>query len=330
MTYPAAPLAHPTGEQFELKLATPHGELRAVITELAASVRELSVDGIDLVQSYDAEVSPPFCSGIVLMPWANRIPDGVWVDAAGTTHQLAITEVDRNNAIHGLLQFAPYRVAERSASAITLAATVFPQTGYPFRLETLVRYELVENGLTVTHTVHNVAQGDAPVTIGTHPFLTIGDVPTQDLQLTVNADTHIDVNDRLNPVGLTPVDGTGFDLRPSSPLSRRVGDLALDDAWSDAHYNGGETAHSLTAPDGRTVAIWADENYPFVQVFITPIFPARGSASNAANESDAFVTAIAIEPMTGPADAFNSGHGLKRVASGEEWVSQWGIRFGGF
>lgn len=328
-------MTFPTGEQFELALHTPSGELRAVITELAAGIRELSVDGIDLVQGFDAEIAPPSCAGVLLMPWGNRIPDGVWVDAAGTSHQLAITEVDRNNAIHGLLRFTPYRVLERSASAITLAAQVFPQLGYPFHLDIQVRYELVADGLSVTHTVRNVGAGDAPVAVASHPFLQIGDVPTEELVLTVNADTHIDVDARLNPTGLSPVAGTAFDLRADSPLSRRVGDLALDDAWGDSHIVDGETAHTLTAPDGRSVGIWGDENFGYVQVYITPTFPARRSTAdtNDADQhgtADAVVTAIAIEPMTGPADAFNSGAGLTLVAPGDHWVSQWGIRFAGF
>ncbi|MET0854922.1 MAG: aldose 1-epimerase family protein [Microterricola sp.] len=328
-------MTFPTGEQFELALQTPSGMLRAVITELAAGIRELSIDGVELMQGFDAEIAPPSCAGVLLMPWGNRIPDGVWVDAAGTSHQLAITEVDLNNAIHGLLRFAPYQVVERSDSAITLGAQVFPQLGYPFHLDTQVRYELVADGLSVTHTVRNVAAGDAPVTVASHPFLKIGGVPTEELVLTVNADTHIDVDERLNPTGLSAVAGTPFDLRADSPLSRRVGDLALDDAWGDSHVVDGETAHTLTAPDGRRVGIWGDENFGYVQVYITPTFPARGSraGTNDGGEpgtADAVVTAIAIEPMTGPANAYNSGAGLKRVASGEEWVSRWGIRFAGF
>ncbi len=319
-------MTFPTGEQFALALQTPGGTLRAVITELGAGIRELSIDGVDLVQGFDAEIPPPSCAGVVLMPWGNRIPDGVWADVAGTSHQLAITEVPLNNAIHGLLRYTAYRVVEQSAAAVTLAAQVFPQLGYPFHLETTVRYELVQNGLTVTHTVQNLAGGDAPVTIGSHPYPMIGDVPTADLVLTVNADTHIDVDKRLNPVGTSPVAGTAFDLRSTSPLSRRVGDLTLDDAWGDAHLVDGEVAHTLTAPDGRTVAVWGDANYRFVQVYVSRTFPARGAAGAAGAQ----LTAVAIEPMTGPANAFNSGAGLKHVAPGEEWSAHWGIRFAGF
>lgn len=315
-------MTSPTGEQYGLALQTPSGTLRATVTELAAGLRELSIGGTDLVQGFSAESSPPSCAGLPLLPWINRIPDGVWVGADGVSHQLAITEPALNNAIHGLLRYAPYRVIERSESAITLGAQVFPQLGYPFHLDTELRYELVPNGITATHTVRNIGTGTAPVALGSHPFPTIGGVPTEDLVLTVNADTHIDVDGRLNPVGLTPVAGTAFDLRAGSPVSRRVGDLALDDAWADAHIVDGEVEHVLTAPDGRTVSLWGDESFTFVQVYTTKSFPVAGT--------DAVTTAIAVEPMTGPANAFNSGQGLTLLAPGEELVATWGIRFTGF
>lgn len=305
----------PTGEQFELTASSPAGEVKAVITEVGASVRVLSLGGIDLVQPFAETIPAPFCSGVVLVPWANRVRDGIW-DDAGTQRRLAISEPALNNAIHGLLRFSPYRVAARSASSVTLEAVVYPQVGYPYLLDTSVTYAIVDDGLEVTHTLRNVGDGDAPVTVGTHPFLTIGDVPTADLVVRIAADTHIDVDERLNPTGTTPVDGTRFDLRDGA----RVGDVDLDDAWADVRIDGGESVHSLTAPDGRSVAMWADENWGYVQVFNTDVFPGP----------DGPVTAVAIEPMTGPADAFNSGDGLHRLAPGESWTIRWGIRFAGF
>ena len=43
-------------------------------------------------------------------------------------------------------------------------------------------------------------------------------------------------------------------------------------------------------------------------------------------ESDvAEAHAVAIEPMTAPADALNSGVGLRRLNPGETWTLEWGI-----
>jgi aldose 1-epimerase len=300
------------GEQHELTLEAAGRSVRAVITEVAAAIRHLSVDGVELTAGYDDDISPPFGCGIVLVPWPNRVRDGRWTHE-GRTLQLDITEPRRGNALHGLLRDTPYQLIERSEDAICLRAQVFPQNGYPFRLDTQVRYTLVADGMQITHTVRNVGSACAPVAVGAHPFLAIGDAPTDTLTLTVSADHHIDVDDRLNPIGVTPVEGTEWDLRKGKVVST----LTLDDAWSGLTMTDGGSTHWLSAPDGRTVSLWADDQFGYVQVFITREFPRRGE----------LITAVAIEPMTSPADAFNSGEGLRWIEPGNCWSVSWAIRY---
>ena len=95
----------PTGAQHVLT----RGDTTAVITEVAASLRTLTVGGVDLIPQYPPLRTPPFASGIVLMPWPNRVEDGLW-HLDGKRQQLEITEVDRHNSLHGLLRFSPYRL----------------------------------------------------------------------------------------------------------------------------------------------------------------------------------------------------------------------------
>jgi aldose 1-epimerase len=300
----------PTGEQFRLTRSTPNGLAEAVIVEVAASIREFRIGGIELTEPYGEFSVPPFAGGIVLVPWPNRIPDGIW-KLDGEQQQLDITEPDKHNAIHGLLRHGPYRVLEQNDGSITLGATVFPQHGYPFLLETSVRHELTDDGMSVTHRITNESDAPAPVAIGTHPFFQIGDVPTDQLTLTVHAGTRFPVDERLNPSAEIAVEGD-YDLR----AGRKVADINLDDAFGDVKPVSQVTA-TLTASDGRSVALWQDDNFPYVQIFTTRKFP-RGSG---------FVTAIAMEPMTAPANAFNSGQSLKWLNPGETWQASWGIRY---
>jgi aldose 1-epimerase len=301
----------PTGEQFRLTRSTPNGVAEAVIVEVAASIREFRIGGVELTEPYGEFSTPPFGDGIVLVPWPNRVEDGVW-KLDGEVQQLDLTEPDKHNAIHGLLRHAPYRVLERTDASITLGATVFPQHGYPFLLETSVRHELTDDGMTVIHRITNESDAPAPVAIGTHPFFQIGDVPTDELTLTVHAGTRFPVDERLIPSAEIPVDGSEYDLRSG----RKVADLNLDDAFGDVKPVKQVTA-VLTASDGRSVALWQDESFPYVQIFTTRKFP-RGTG---------FVTAIAMEPMTAPANAFNSGQSLKWLNPGETWQASWGIRY---
>ncbi|MER7797385.1 aldose 1-epimerase family protein [Microbacterium sp. NPDC096154] len=304
----AATRIDPTGTQIRLRRDGANGEVTAHIAQVGAGLRGLSVGGVDIVTRYPEAAPTPFGSGIVLAPWPNRIRDGRWTDG-DTVRQLDITEPDRHNAIHGLLRYAPYEI-DASEGIVTLAATVFPQHGYPYTLRTSVTYTLTDDGVEVTHEVANAGDGDAPVALGTHPFFCIDGVPTEDLMLTLPADTLFEVDDRLLPTAEVAVSGA-FDLREGA----RVGDLELDTGFGSlARDADGLARTTLTAPDGRAVTMWQDENWTCIQAFITDAYPGHP-------------TAIAIEPMTAPADAFNSGQDVRRLAPGETWSARWGVSY---
>ena len=245
------------------------------------------------------------------MPWPNRVADGKW-SLDGRAQRLPITDPVHHTALHGLLCATAYRTVRRSSSSITLAAPVPPRDGYPFSLDTSVTYRLTGDGLHTTHAVRNTGEAHAPVGIGAHPFLTIGDVPADSLTLTVDGERHVDVDGRLIPVGTSAVDGTRWDLRGGRP----VADLDLDDCWAVRPCADGST-HTLHAGDGRSVSLWADPRFAYVHVFVTRAFPT----------ADGDVTAVALEPMTAEANALNSGHGLRWLAPGEVFSASWAIRY---
>lgn len=304
----------PTGEQYELIRTTQAGPARAVITQLAAGIRELQIGGVDLVEPFPVNASPQSAQGIVLSPWPNRVRDGKWTwrgaDGAETKLQLPLTEPARGNAIHGLLRFTAYELADKGSDFVELQVTVYPQNGYPFLVDTHVRYQLTDDGLMVTHTFANGGERDAPVAVGAHPYFRLGEVDTNDLLLAVHATTHYELDEQLIPVGSHPVAGTPFDLRKP----QRVRDLNLNEGYADA--GPGELAQ-LTAPDGSSLVLWGDEAYRFVQVYTHRSFATLPEGA----------VALALEPMTAPTDALNSGVGIKRLAPHETWSVTWGVRY---
>ena len=300
------------GSQYELALRAGGRAVRGVITQVGAALRHLSVGSVELAPSFDDRSPAPFSCGAVLVPWPNRIRDGRWAHD-GNTHQLDITDPQHGCALHGLLRDVAYQPTERSASSITLSAPIPAQRGYPFNLDTRVRYRLTSSGLITTHEVRNGGLVPAPVAIGAHPFLAIGDVPTETLRLVINGLRHVDLDDRLIPVGTTAVVGTEWDLRSG----RLVADLHVDDSWTDLTVVDGGSTHTLRAPDGRSVSLWADRHFGFVHVFTTREYPWR----------DSVVTAIALEPMTAPANSLNSGVGLNWLLPGDALSASWAIRY---
>ncbi|MFF5791221.1 aldose 1-epimerase family protein [Paeniglutamicibacter sp. NPDC012692] len=284
-----------------------------MVTETGGTLRVLSVDGISLVQDYPADSAAPFSAGWNLVPWPNRVAGGRWTHE-GTTQQLPITEPERGHALHGLLADADYRLVERTATSLTLAADLRAQEGYPFELSTSVRYEMHQDGLRVTHRLTNTGRSKAPVAVGTHPYLRLGEVPTEDLKLVINADSHLEVDGKLIPTGeITAVSGTPRDFRAGQIL----GSTALDDVWTDFRRStDGGSVHYLEAPDGSRVEMDMDAEFGYIQVYTTGDFPSDGGNVNA----------VAMEPMTAPADAFNNGMGLHWLEPGDSWDIGWGIR----
>ena len=298
---------YPTGEQHLLR--SPDGRVTAEITQVGAALRAFTVDGVDLVPRYPLELPSPAGSGIVLVPWPNRVRDGKWTQR-GETRQLALSEPALGNASHGLLRFASYTAAARDEASVSLRAPVVPQTGYPFHLGTSVTYALDGMGLDVTHAVTNLGAEDAPVALGTHPYVGIGDVPTADLTLTSSGSTRFVLDERKLPVEEEPVDAA-TDLRGG----RRVGELSLDTAFGGlARGDDGLVRATLEAPDGRRLTLWQGEGFDYVQVFTTDRYPGHELA-------------LALEPMTAPPDAFNSGQGLRWLAPGETWELRWGLSY---
>ncbi|MFD1714591.1 aldose 1-epimerase family protein [Amnibacterium flavum] len=300
-----------TGDQYLIQRDGALGRVEAVIAQLAAGIRSLSVGGVDLVQRYPDAGIAPSAAGIVLVPWPNRIAGATWT-LEGERQALDVTEPSTGNASHGLLRNTGYSVTDRSDHAITLSATVFPQHGYPFLLNTSVRYELDDEGLVVTHGIVNAGEGRAPVAIGSHPYLRAGATPVDDLTLTIAAETRFHVDERNIPTHTGPVAGTEMDLSGG----RRVGDLSLDVAYTGIDPIEGAFRHRLSAPDGVVTELWAGEDFAYVQAFTKADFTGP----------DGTELAVAVEPMTAPANAFNTGEGLQWLEPGDEWITSWGIR----
>lgn len=285
-----------------------------MVAEIGATLRAFEVDGVPYTETFPADQEPPSSAGAVLVPWPNRVADGRW-RLEGDVQQLAISEPDRNNAIHGLLRHAQWQPVEHAGSAVVLQAMIPPQPGWPVPLLTSVGYSLDDDGLTVTHTVENLGSRATPFGVGVHPYPRAGHAQTDDCTLRLAAANVLPVDpERLLPVRPPrSLQGDEQDFRSG----RRLAGVLLDTAFGGARPASDDpqqlVRHSLTDPSGHGVQLWAEPVFRWVQVYTADDFPGRGRA-------------VAIEPMTCPPDALNSGVDLIVLNAGERWTGRWGLR----
>lgn len=298
-------MSGPTGEQFEIR----YDSARAVITEVGAGLRAFEVAGVPYLQTYPEDQAPPMGSGAVLVPWPNRVAGGAWT-WQGRTQRLAVTEPARNNAIHGLVRRKPWQVEAHAENRISLGTDIPAEDGWPVPLRTTIEYTLDRRGLTVRHTVRNTGDQPVPFGVGTHPYPRAGHSAVTDCELRLAASTvqPLDPTTMIPTGPATPVDGTEYDFRKP----RSIAGMSLDTPFGGCEpAEDGLIHHALTGPDGG-VELWAEPDFRWVQVFLTGGFPGQPSA-------------IAIEPMTCPPDALNSGVDLITVPPGESWAGSWGV-----
>lgn len=302
----SAEVLAPTGEQWRLRA----GPDEIVVVEVGGGLRTWTRDGVDVLAGYAEDGPCTSGRGQQLIPWPNRIRDGRY-SHGGVERQLPLTEVEHGNASHGLVRWAPWRLVGHTDTSLTVGHRLFPQPGWDWHLETTTTYAVAPAGLTVTTRVANVGGGSAPFGYGAHPYVAIGDLPVGEVEVSVPGDTWVEVDDRLIPVGTHPVDGTAYDFRERRPL----GTHRLDTAYTDLATSGGRWTVTVAGPGRPAVDVWGEaEAFPWVQVF-----------SGKAEAGQRGEHGVAVEPMTCPPDAFNSGDSLLTLEPGATWAGTWGI-----
>lgn len=299
----------PSGEQWTLR----HGRQEATVVEVGGGLRTYRVDGSDVVAGYAED---EFClsgRGQVLMPWPNRVRDGRY-RFDGADHQLALTEPALHNANHGLVRWATWQLHWHSDdwSALTVRTRLHPQPGWSATLDLSVNYVLEPHGLVVSVHATNVSEAPAPFGFGAHPYVALGGTALADVELTLPAAREVLVDDQLIPTGTEAV-RPDLDFR----TTRALGTTELDTAFTELARSGPNGVWEVVVGglEAGDLTVWGDESLDWVQVFT-----AKGRDSGVDG-----VRGIAVEPMSCPANAFNSGDGLVVLEPGQAWSARWGL-----
>jgi aldose 1-epimerase len=290
------------------------GGYSAVVLGLGAAVRELTHEGRPLVVPFGPDEEMPNFRGAFVAPWPNRIPDGRY-SFDGSDFELPINEPERGTALHGLVFDIPWTLVEHTGSAVSLGCTIEPTESYPFAIALHARFSVDGDGFRTDVTALNTGSRRAPYGVCPHPYLVAGPSPLDEWVLELPAATVLTVTpDRLLPVAKEAVSGTPFDFRTAHPLA----DVQIDHAFTDiARDASGLATVRVTDPAGGTgtALIW-DETCPWVQIH-TADLPKKPESTR---------LGLAVEPMTCPPDAFNTGEDLVVLEPGATHRTGWTIR----
>jgi aldose 1-epimerase len=287
------------------------GEYSAVITARGAALRRFQHGERDLVVPFPVGGPIPDYRGIIAAPWPNRIADGKYA-FQGIDHALPINEPDRACALHGLAFPLDWSLEESTPSSVTMACSVGLTPGYPFALRLVANYRVDADGLHSTVTATNAGSSTAPYGVCPHPYLVAGPAPLDEWTLEVPASGFLEVTrDRLLPLALRSVDGHEFDFR----TPKIIGTTEIDHAFTGIDFADDGRARILARdPGGTGVGMEWDTACAWLQIHTAdkqPPVPNR--------------LGLAVEPMTCPPDAFNSGQDLIHLEPGASHLAAWRI-----
>jgi aldose 1-epimerase len=246
--------------------------------------------------------------GMQLLPWPNRIRDGQYT-FRGVEQQLALTEPTRHNAIHGLVRHVVWDLMDFTGDSVTQRVRVYPQPGWPGTLEASITHTLSSDGLEVKVSATNIGAEAVPFGYAAHPYFTVGESTVDEIVLQLPASTYLEVDDRLLPVELRPVDGREQDFRSPHPL----GAVNLDTAYTDLTRDADGLARVRMTLGDRSAEMWCDGAYGWLQVF-------TGEHRRDIN--------LAVEPMTCGPNAFNPGPtdgDVVVLEPGASFSGRWGV-----
>ncbi len=285
------------------------GDLEAVFLPnhgmLGASLRHRGAEILGRVEDLDAAAAKGSTAGIPLLhPWANRLA-GPRYRAAGREVALDPTSPllhldDNGLPMHGVAwsRLAWYltearhdRLAARLEWTHGDLLAVFP---FRHRLELMVTIRA--DGLTLGTTLVADPDGPVPVSFGFHPYVGLPELPRAEWRLTLPAMRRLVLDRRGIPTGEEELFGG---------LDARLGELDLDDGFAVI-----EERTSLSVEGGgRRIIVEFLAGYRYAQIF--------------APKDKAYV---ALEPMTAPTSALESGRGLRLVEPGGQFRAAFRIR----
>jgi aldose 1-epimerase len=244
-----------------------------------------------------------------LFPFPNRTQDGKYSFEA-KDYQFPINETARNNALHGMLHNKPFIVSGIFTDGeVGKIEMVYheenPPHYYPFPFEVRIRWEFSVEGLSCHTSIENIGESKMPVGFGWHPYFKTGS-RVNDWKVGLPNGKEFLVDERMIPTG----EKVAFDKFSKPAL---FGETHFDTGF-ELPANSETVESSFEDPAlGLKVNVWQETGpgkYNYLQVYSPPDR-----------------NMLAIEPMTCPANALQTGESLNLLPPGQIQQASFGIKW---
>ena len=277
-----------------LELTSSDGASKAQISlNQGGRLSNLIFEDIQVLADFDASTYENNYASSILFPFVNRIKDGEYT-FNNSKHKLNCNEVDKNNALHGLVYNKTF-VCTKNVSTLNYASVTLQYNdygkhlGFPFKFNIELIYTLNKKGIIVSVNIINKDEKTFPFSLGWHPYFYSKNLDNSSLNFSSNKKYVFD-NQQI-------ISGT-TDLNIEMPFQLKA--VTLDDCYPLKTNE----IDFLTPEYSFNIASTSKEN--FLQLYTPEVR-----------------NVIAIEPMTGAVDNFNNKIGLQTLQPNETYNMKW-------
>ena len=277
-----------------LELTSSDGASKAQISlNQGGRLSHLVFEGIQVLADFDASTYENNYASSIQFPFVNRIKDGKYT-FNNSKYKLNCNEVDKNNALHGLVYNKTF-VCTKKALTLHYASVTLQykdngkHQGFPFKFNIELTYTLNKKGIILSVNIANKDKKTFPFSVGWHPYFYSKNLDNSTLNFSSNKKYVFD-NQQI-------ISGT-TDLNIEMPFQLKA--VTLDDC-----YPLKTNEIDFSTPDySFNIGSTSKEN--FLQLYTPEVH-----------------NVIAIEPMTGAADNFNNKIGLQTLQPNETYNMKW-------
>ena len=253
----------------------------------------LVFEDTQVLADFDASTYKNNYASSILFPFVNRIKDGKYT-FNNSKYKLNCNEVDKNNALHGLVYNKTFVCTKKALTlndaSVTLQYKDYGEhQGFPFKFNIELTYTLNKKGIIVSVNIINKDEKPFPFSLGWHPYFYSKNLYNSTLSFRSNKKYVFD-NQQI-------ISGT-TDLNIEMPFQLKA--VTLDDCYPLKTNE----IDFLTPEYSFNIASTSKEN--FLQLYTPEVR-----------------NVIAIEPMTGAVDNFNNKIGLQTLQPNETYNMKW-------